>query len=153
MEAAHAPRPEGWSVKICTRCSESKPLDEFYRHVQRPDGLYNQCKPCVREQRRLSYRTDSSKKKVSSKRWRRTGKHGLAHGRFEEMLEAQGGACAVCLTELDDSPHIDHNHACCAGHRSCGACVRGLLCFFCNRRLAVLEDSAWREAAERYLAR
>jgi hypothetical protein len=35
--------------------------------------------------------------------------------------------------------HIDHDHACCPGKRSCGQCVRGALCSFHNIYLAYLE--------------
>lgn len=139
-------------MKTCTRCSGQKPLSEYYRHVQRPDGLFNQCKPCVKEMRRLSYAADPDKKKEASKRWRRSGKHGLTQGQFEQMLEAQGNACAVCRQVFTESPHVDHDHACCPGYRSCGDCVRGLLCFQCNRRLAVVEDRAWLNRAKSYLA-
>lgn len=27
---------------------------------------------------------------------------------------------------------IDHDHKCCPGHRSCGSCVRGIVCRSCN---------------------
>ena len=34
---------------------------------------------------------------------------------------------------------IDHDHACCNGSRSCGQCVRGILCGRCNMSLGHLE--------------
>lgn len=35
--------------------------------------------------------------------------------------------------------HVDHDHACCPGTRSCGLCVRGILCPTCNTRSGVVE--------------
>jgi hypothetical protein len=68
------------------------------------------------------------------------------------MWAEQGGLCANqgCATELTDSgvggAHIDHDHACCPGHKSCGACVRGILCHACNKALGLLYDDPERIA-------
>jgi hypothetical protein len=60
--------------------------------------------------------------------------------RYEAMLAAQGGRCAICRRPekalnrngVVMQLHVDHDHRCCPGGRSCGKCVRGLLCHACN---------------------
>lgn len=75
-------------------------------------------------------------------------KFGLTPETYYARVEEQGGVCASCgnpesqvingtLVRLS----IDHDHSCCAGQRSCGSCVRGLLCNRCNRALGLLGDS------------
>lgn len=81
-------------------------------------------------------------------RWRRAHKFsrfGITEEQFNQMLEAQGYACAICREPFgDQAPRIDHDHACCpvgpdGRSRSCGKCVRGLLCVRCNTWLGWME--------------
>lgn len=63
---------------------------------------------------------------------------------YYNILDAQGGGCGICGTLDPDFWHgrfnVDHNHACCPGSRSCGFCVRGLLCHCCNSGIGHLRD-------------
>ena len=36
------------STKQCSKCLQTKPVDEFNKHRQKPDGLYPHCKACVK---------------------------------------------------------------------------------------------------------
>lgn len=62
---------------------------------------------------------------------------------FEDLLRKQGGHCALCpaLPDLHlKGLHVDHDHACCPNKRSCGNCVRGILCVNCNSMLGRIEQ-------------
>jgi hypothetical protein len=87
-------------------------------------------------------------------RWNRKYKitrRGLTPEKFQEMLEAQGYACAMGREPFADGQRIfiDHDHACCPGDKTCGKCVRGLLCLTCNIALGYIE--AYGELAKVYL--
>ena len=53
--------------KTCTKCGETKPLDDFHRDKTRAGGRRPECKECVREYRRR-YREENRDKVRESKR-------------------------------------------------------------------------------------
>jgi hypothetical protein len=64
---------------------------------------------------------------------------------YARMLNAQDGHCATCpATEPTTGRvrrlHVDHDHSCCPGSKSCGRCVRGLLCSTCNMALGGIKE-------------
>lgn len=73
---------------------------------------------------------------------------------YAVLLAAQGGVCAICKTSEPGGKgnfRIDHDHACCPERmRSCGKCIRGLLCNYCNLHLAG-ENPRRLRAALKYL--
>ncbi len=63
------------------------------------------------------------------------------------LLAKQDGHCATCpaiepTTGRTRRFHVDHDHSCCPIGRSCGKCIRGLLCTTCNLTLGALQDNA-----------
>lgn len=67
-------------------------------------------------------------------------KYGINQSQFEAMLKSQNYLCACCDEPLKRS-HIDHDHSCCRGKaKSCGRCIRGILCSRCNCGLGNFDD-------------
>ncbi len=102
--------------KRCSQCRESLPLDAFHAHKTQSDGLNTYCKACRKAQNRETH-------------LRRT--YGLTEVDLAELLDKQGGVCAMCKRRPPQ--HVDHDHV--FGQ------VRGVLCFPCNAALGHLQDS------------
>lgn len=101
----------------CSRCSRILLLHEFTKGSGR-NGLSTWCRRCF----------------VCSV-------YGITRDDFEAILDAQEGLCALCGDDPGtESLHIDHDHSCCPGNRSCGVCVRSLICGTCNRGLGMFRD-------------
>lgn len=92
--------------------------------------------------------------------WRLKSRFGISLARYNEMLVAQGGVCAICkrpeqARSTREGAHrprplsVDHCHR---TNR-----VRGLLCFQCNVYLGYEErrtrETQWVTSAQAYLAR
>ena len=81
--------------------------------------------------------------------------HAISADEYDALLEEQGGRCAICRREPGvASLAVYHDHACCPGKgKSCGKCIRGLLCEDCNRGIGMLNDDVQiLGAAIRYLS-
>lgn len=120
--------------KWCRRCDLWQPESEFGKG-RNADGLDTWCKACQRARRQAN--------NVRVRELRRIHHYKMTDEAFKELLASQGHQCAICNTTDPGKRywHVDHDHACCPGRRSCGECVRGILCTRCNAALGFLSDN------------
>lgn len=79
-------------------------------------------------------------KRYNQAAYNRKSRYGVTEVRYNAMLAEQGNACAVCRVSFETArPNIDHDHNCCPGSRSCGKCVRGILCPSCLTLASLME--------------
>jgi len=120
--------------KRCTKCKQTKPINEFSPKGIRVDGSQkysSHCKKCCRETKKEKY--------DPHKRWIKLIKgFNLTEEDYQNLLDKQKGSCAICGSEdfklsHKGRPHVDHCH-------NTGK-VRGLLCGSCNVGLGHFKDS------------
>lgn len=66
----------------------------------------------------------------------RSLRYNISEALLHEMLAA---GCEYPESDHKGPLHIDHDHSCCPGSRSCGKCVRGVLCANHNLLLGKFE--------------
>lgn len=143
-------------MKFCSRCEKNKDREAFYTNPGRRDGLATYCKECQKEysksryhspeqhkQRKMSEEANKVKRKESSRKWYLKSTYSLTIEQYDNMLVSQSGLCEICNTQITSNRFfdVDHDHACCNGYKSCGKCVRGLVCFNCNSVLGHSKES------------
>lgn len=115
-------------VRVCKNCDKEYSLDdEGSRHKYCSEACYKKkhaetFKTCKRDYRsRMTY-------------WLRH-KYGITLEDRDQMLEEQGGCCAICRTDTPTGYnwHVDHCHE--TGK------VRGLLCSKCNQALGLVFEN------------
>lgn len=163
-------------MKTCQRCLVSKPLDQFHVSSNRPDGRYHICKECRKPESAVYHQANKEQRNLNATAYKEANRpavlaylredslrrnYHLSLEQYLAMSAAQGDVCDLCgrpETAKDRWGHeaknlaVDHDRRCCPGPKSCGKCVRALLCQKCNQWLGVLE-SEWRVKAEVYIAR
>lgn len=128
--------------KHCRRCDTVKPREEFNAARDKVGGLVAHCRACKSATWNAKPAAERRKQKLRSK-------YDLTHEQFEEMLDSQGGGCAICgSTESGRTARgnpkplsVDHDHI--TGK------VRAILCSQCNSALGMMRDdpSRLRKAA------
>ena len=95
-----------------------------------------------REYNRAHPHRESPEARKRSNRKYRIASYGLTQELFDSLLAAQQFACGMCHEPFGEGQliHVDHDHTCCREkNRSCGKCIRGLLCHTCNIALGHIE--------------
>ena len=138
---AHGVREQGTGP--CRKCGS----DDWY-HVSRPnkfvkkrDKTDRMCRLCAKRRRKKDYHKHKERRKPDKLRRSRRDRlaatlkeHGLSQKDYANMIESQGGVCAICES-VDGHRRLSVDHCHKTGR------VRGLLCRTCNVGIGALGDS------------
>ena len=105
----------------CVKCKAIKPLQDFPQGRKRRDGSprYAYCKPCHSETQRV----------LRIKKF-----FNISIEEYDRVFEFQGGLCAICRQPPKSARlAVDHCHK--------TGLIRGLLCPWCNRAIALFRDN------------
>jgi hypothetical protein len=141
-------------TKVCNECNQAFPIDIF---------IYGRCRPCVnrlarekqailkldpiwRENRNAKHREFKRRNPRSNERRRKEWlkyKYSITPEDYKSLLDKQNGVCAICYEACKTTKGlaVDHDHRCCPGDKSCGKCIRGLLCSNCNGAIGMLQEN------------
>lgn len=127
----------------CYNCKEIKLIEDF--HLSRHKTPERKCKSCKHEDQRNRRKSQSVEQSRMHRRFLRMKQvYSLDKDSFLKMFKKQNESCAICDEQFDlmerKSFSVDHDHSCCPGKKSCGKCVRGLLCVKCNFVLGYVND-------------
>lgn len=146
--------------RACRQCGETKPLDAFPKRADCAEGRAWKCKECANAYLRTYRTTDKHKQYVADNRDAERQRRRARYEAFKSLpddvksehhayvtykltpdayraLLANG--CEVCGSREDLC--IDHDHNCCPGPRTCGNCIRGVLCQRHNKAEGLLNGS------------
>ena len=118
-----------WTNKPCQECGRKKGKNQRDRKY---------CWTCGRAKKKAASKAAHGKRVEAN--------FGITEEDYWELYEFQGGRCALCRWAQGKKKRlaVDHDHSCLSGHSpdvGCPACVRGLLCVFCNRLIGRVRDS------------
>jgi hypothetical protein len=114
-------------TRVCKGfCKSELPLDNFGWRDQ-SQGIYQPlCRSC------RAYRNRGKQHHLKRK-------FGITLEEYNEILESQDGVCEICKQpekvfhgETLRALSVDHDRRCCPDEKTCGQCIRGLLCQRCN---------------------
>lgn len=131
-------------LKRCTKCKQEFPATDeyFYKKGKKECGLRSICKECFKKGQ-IEYERDRGRNK------RLIREYNITEELFNEILEMQGGKCAICQAEecmTGKAFCVDHDHETME--------VRGLLCINCNQGCGKFKDDPdLLEEAASYLRR
>ena len=127
--------------KQCVKCGKTKFLLEFHINKRGQYGRHSYCKVCH------NAFTKSARKDIPRKATKKNCalklNYNISLSDFNALVEQQEGLCANCINPMRPGADtcVDHDHRCCPGFKSCGKCVRGLLCMLCNRGAGMFADN------------
>jgi hypothetical protein len=133
-------------TKTCSKCRETKPDSAFPENGR--GGRAASCKSCRNEYQRarglatLRRQLESPEDRFTRKLWQ---EYKLTREQYAALVDAQGGACAICEKTPAAGKRLAIDHC----HRT--GVVRALLCTYCNVVVGAVENHS--EAVAEFLAK
>jgi hypothetical protein len=151
------------AFKVCRKCGERKPLDEFYAMKGMRDGHRNDCIDCNKAAKRERHAANAEQYRERTRKWQAENlervkayqqeyrkrpdvkrraraayyakKRGISLEEADAILEAQGDRCAICKRQVPDRLASMH-----LDHDHKTGKIRGFLCIDCNHGLGKFRD-------------
>ena len=119
-------------TQTCRVCGLDKHVSEF--HWRSDNGKYrSECKGCLADKGK-QYWVVSGSQLARSRNLRI--KYGITTDKYDELLSAQGGGCAICGgTDNPDATSLAVDHCHITGR------IRGILCGPCNKAIGLMKDN------------
>ena len=111
-------------MKTCTKCGETKPVNEFCKDARQRSGLHPSCKECRSIVIAKWQKANPQKANAKSAKWREANPESrriyqqnrreranggkLSHGIAAKLFNLQRGKCTCCGKPLGNDFHLDH---------------------------------------------
>jgi DNA-directed RNA polymerase subunit M/transcription elongation factor TFIIS len=120
-------------MKLCAKCGQERPLEDFHKLSRAKDGLQPKCKTCgIAAMQAWKLSNPEKYKEMNRSRRRNLAKHGFTEAEWDDILESIDNKCQICGQDME-KPYVDHDHT--------TGLVRGALCTHCNRGLGAFYDN------------
>jgi recombination endonuclease VII len=119
--------------KRCSRCKETKTVEEFHKNKSTKDGYQVYCSNCQLLARAESYARNPTATRASNRRHKIKRVFRITQEEYDK-LGAKSNVCPICgfIGKL----HLDHDHS--TGN------LREFICGNCNRALGILKEDTER---------
>lgn len=142
-------------MKICNKCGTSKEFDKFFKDKASSDGCYSICKACKKEgvykwRSNNNERYNAVQRNYNKKHRRRIHykrAYDMSVDEIAALFLSQKGLCAICGKAATGIRPLAVDHCHKTGQ------VRGMLCYGCNREIALLDDESKLKKALEYVER
>lgn len=98
--------------------------------------------PDLKNYGRVVYKNKDTK--VNARRRQLKNYYNLTQDQYDEMAKDGCHICGAAKLAYKDL-HVDHDHNHCDSYKSCGLCVRGILCDACNQAVDKYERGLMRD--------
>lgn len=140
-------------MKVCKTCLVQKLYSDFFKDKGLKDGHSNTCKVCKtkktyawREKNLELYNRTMREYQKQHYDAFRLHRYDLSREDYNKILESQKEVCAIC-----SKPNPSKKRSLAVDHNPHTEEVRGILCYGCNRAIAIFDDAKLLASAQKYL--